>query len=65
MALHINADLLKRLEAIAQQRQQNIDEMINKALENFVSQEEQAPFEERLNKHMQEHKWLLDELAKR
>ena len=63
MALHINADLLKRLEAIAQRDQQDIDEMINKALENFVIQE--APFEERINKHMQEHKWLLDELAKR
>ena len=66
MDIQISADLLKALEQVVEQQHSSLEEVIKTAIENYVAtHEKNAKFEADVDRIMAEHRWLLDELAKR
>jgi metal-responsive CopG/Arc/MetJ family transcriptional regulator len=66
MDIQINADLLKSLEEVAERQHREVADIIQAALESYLaSQERMAKFEADVDRILAEHRWLLDELAKR
>ncbi len=65
MQITINEDVLKRLEALAHQQNRVVEALVEEALEQYVhSQPDREAFRTVVQRHIQEHAWLLDELAK-
>jgi hypothetical protein len=66
MVLELDEILIRRLEAIAEHDNKDINEIVRTVIEKYVAErEEREDFKARIRKHMQDQKWLLDELAKR
>jgi len=65
MQIHLNETLAQRLAQIAQAHGQQVDELVEGVLEDFL-QTVTPPedFTAHIDRIMQEHRWLLDELAK-
>jgi predicted transcriptional regulator len=66
MQIQLEDKLVHQLEEIAQRKQRDVNELVAEVVEQYVSYEtDRERFRAKIRKHMQEHAWLLNELAKR
>ena len=66
MDIQLSADTLKALEKVAEQQRRSVSEVVQEAIESYVaSQVRDAQLELDIERIMREHRWLLDELARR
>lgn len=65
MVVEFNEQLMHQLEGIAAKKQRDVNELVEEVLEQFVNYEtDREAFRAKVRRHMQEHAWLLNELAK-
>lgn len=66
MNLQLDDDLRRQLEAIAGKQGRDTDDLVQEVLREYVNAEAaRQEFITRTRRHIREHDWLLNELAKR
>jgi|GEM_PF-1426453 len=64
MDIHIDERLSQRLEEIASKQQRDIADVAHEAIEQYVAQQsDREAFRAKVRKHVNDHAWLLNELA--
>ncbi|MBZ0320873.1 MAG: hypothetical protein K8L91_30950 [Anaerolineae bacterium] len=65
IGLPLSDEMLHQLEDIARKQNRDVMAVIYEAVEQYIKQQVEADdFDARIDRLMEKHKWLLDELAK-
>ena len=66
MQIQLDNELMDELDEIARKQQRDRNELVHSVLRQYVEHEtDREKFRGRVQRHIQEHEWLLNELAKR
>ncbi len=66
MDIQIDERIVRRLEEAAQEQQRDVNAIVQEAIElYFARQAEEKQLRADVRRVMQEHEWLLNELAKK
>lgn len=65
MDIQLNEELAQKLETFAREQQRPVDEIVAEAVARFLAQEvDDEALRADIRRIMNEHRWLLDELAR-
>ena len=65
MELQLSHDMMQLLEAVAVEQSRDVEAIIQDALVQYLeAQRQSAAFDADIRRIIDEHRWLLDELAK-
>ena len=67
MNFEVPPELMRELEQLAQAENRNIDSVLSDAVNEYLARKRETAeaFREEVRQTIEEHQWLMDELAKR
>ena len=64
MEIHVDGRLVSLLEEIAALQHREMADILQEAVEQYLSRQRAKEFDADVRRIIEEHRWLLDELAK-